>query len=122
MAGTSGGERAEVPVYKVDNTASSGYQLVLTTFSGLGRLIHSAELLDNKTIRVTVNSGVNLRVDHRANGWPVYSESFTTRNGNTIEFKAQTESFVLGANYSSGSSSSTVQYETRYYDLVWSFD
>lgn len=124
MAGTSKDEKAEVSLVNgLDKTAYSGYQLVLTTQGGMG-VIESVELVDSgsKTIRVTTSHyNTFVRIDHMVSGsGSAYSELFNTANSRTFEFQARTESFVIGANYNGdSSSSSTIQYETRYYDLVW---
>ena len=53
MANTSKNEEVEAIVSSIEQTEFSGYQLVLLTGAGSG-IIQSVELINNKTIRVSV--------------------------------------------------------------------
>ena len=119
MANTSKNEEVEAIVSSIEQTEFSGYQLVLLTGAGSG-IIQSVELINNKTIRVSVIRGSHVRIDHRANGLPVNTENFFMDDSSTFEFEATTESFLIEADYNGESSSSgTKRYETRMYDLKW---
>ena len=62
-------------VSSIEQTEFSGYQLVLLTGAGSG-IIQSVELINNKTIRVSVIRGSHVRIDHRANGCFCYSITY----------------------------------------------